>query len=184
VSGPVDYRCPRCGEVTHRDNWSMRWEGYCPHCHEWTGPPKGFTCPVCKRVSHNPHDIAEGYCGYCHDWTGEGVRESDAWDHPVRFRVWVDGELADETTIVLGTHDEHIEAIAARQAELCNSAEEAGQRYLVEVKFWDGEHVRWGTDTDGMVVPVEVGLMNLLDAIAARWDLPASEGQDGPRPPS
>lgn len=25
-----------------------------------------YTCPVCQKVSHNPHDEAERYCGRCH----------------------------------------------------------------------------------------------------------------------
>jgi len=25
-----------------------------------------YTCPVCKRTSHNPSDIRERYCGACH----------------------------------------------------------------------------------------------------------------------
>jgi hypothetical protein len=29
-----------------------------------------ITCPVCKRTSYNPSDVAEGYCGACHDFTG------------------------------------------------------------------------------------------------------------------
>lgn len=31
----------------------------------------GFTCPVCKRTSYHPEDVAEGYCGHCHKFTGE-----------------------------------------------------------------------------------------------------------------
>lgn len=29
-----------------------------------------FTCPRCRRTSHNINDVREGYCGYCYDWTG------------------------------------------------------------------------------------------------------------------
>ena len=39
-----------------------------------TKDAKSFTCPVCKRVSHNPNDLREGYCGACHDFTGERGR--------------------------------------------------------------------------------------------------------------
>lgn len=28
--------------------------------------PGSITCPVCKRVSYNPHDVRERYCGHCH----------------------------------------------------------------------------------------------------------------------
>jgi len=31
---------------------------------------QAFRCPVCDRVSYNPHDLAEGYCGACHAFTG------------------------------------------------------------------------------------------------------------------
>lgn len=30
-----------------------------------------FTCPRCRRISHNRFDAAEGYCGNCHDFTGD-----------------------------------------------------------------------------------------------------------------
>jgi hypothetical protein len=35
-----------------------------------------FTCPVCRRTSHNPNDESAGYCGYCHDFTGTPKYES------------------------------------------------------------------------------------------------------------
>jgi len=28
-----------------------------------------FTCPRCKKTSHNPKDERYGYCGFCHDYT-------------------------------------------------------------------------------------------------------------------
>lgn len=41
--------------------------GICDQCAEIE---RGFTCPRCRRTSHNPDDVREGYCGHCHDWTG------------------------------------------------------------------------------------------------------------------
>jgi hypothetical protein len=32
-----------------------------------------FTCPKCRRVSHNPNDERERYCGYCHEFIGEAM---------------------------------------------------------------------------------------------------------------
>jgi len=30
-----------------------------------------FTCPDCKAVSYNSHDIANSYCGNCHEFKGD-----------------------------------------------------------------------------------------------------------------
>lgn len=30
-----------------------------------------FTCPKCRKVSHNPDDVREKYCGACHLFFGE-----------------------------------------------------------------------------------------------------------------
>lgn len=30
--------------------------------------PQTFTCPKCKRTSHNPNDARERYCGACHEF--------------------------------------------------------------------------------------------------------------------
>jgi hypothetical protein len=90
--------------------------------------------------------------------------------HWVAFRVYVDGVMVDQHPVVLGTGDrDHVATIATRQADICKSAADAGSSWLVEVEFWDGEHVRWGTDAGGMVVPVEIGMAHLMDAIARRW---------------
>jgi hypothetical protein len=85
----------------------------------------------------------------------------------VDFRVYVGGALVDSVRITFDDDDtwgrmvEH----AARQADLCHAAGVRGVPWMVEVIFWDGEHVRWGTDVDGMVVPVEIGFSELLDVI-------------------
>ena len=40
--------------------------------------------------------------------------------------------------------------------------------WFIEVSFDDGEHVRFGTDRGGMVLPVEVGRERLVEALAKR----------------
>lgn len=91
----------------------------------------------------------------------------------VRFRIYVEGELVDEEKLVFTTEasdrDTAVASAAERQMNLAREADAAGRPYLVEIIFWDGEHVRWGTDVDGMVVPVEVGVETLAEAIATRW---------------
>lgn len=37
-----------------------------------------FTCPRCRRTSHNPNDVREGYCGACHDWTAADAHRAPA----------------------------------------------------------------------------------------------------------
>jgi hypothetical protein len=129
-----------------------------------------FTCPRCGRTSHNRVDAEQGYCGYCHDWT-----RPQAGTHPLRFRVWVDAELVDEAVSELDPERateamwEWLKALAERHAAIANAADETGSVYLIEVEWWDGERTRWGTDVDGMVVPVEVGLHDLAEAINRRW---------------
>lgn len=36
-----------------------------------------FTCPECRRTSHNPYDAAHGYCAACHAFTGRKCRRCD-----------------------------------------------------------------------------------------------------------
>lgn len=94
---------------------------------------------------------------------------------PVRFRVVVDGELVDEAVAGVDPAGpgealwDWLGHLAERHAELALAAEAGGLRYLIEVEWWDGERTRWGTDVDGMVVPLEVGLHELADAINRRW---------------
>lgn len=91
---------------------------------------------------------------------------------PVSFTVWVDGAVADteEVQFAPGSEDgAQVVDIAQRHAALAAEAEAKGSKYMVDVAFWDGEHVRWGTDVDGEVVPVEVGVTGLGEAIAKRF---------------
>jgi hypothetical protein len=83
------------------------------------------------------------------------------------FRIFIAGQLVDQTTIS-GLGDD-IGGLAVRHGELCEAANRAGRKYLVEVEFGDGEHVRWGTDVDGMVIPMEVGIDDLMRALMKRY---------------
>lgn len=129
-----------------------------------------FTCPRCHRTTYNPTDVEQGYCGGCHDWT-----RPKPGTLPVRFLVYVDAELREEAVASIDPSgpDEatwlFLQTLATHQGRVCAEAEARGSVYLVDVEFWDGEHVRWGTDADGMVIPLEVGLHDLAQAINARW---------------
>lgn len=122
-------------------------------------PTDSFTCPRCGRVSYNRDDIANGYCGACHDWTGSSAKR-------VRVRVHVAGELVDdvEFTIGVGTRD-LIGDLGARHGAAAQLAELVGKPYLVDIEFWDGEHVRFGTDADGMFWPVSVAFERLPEVL-------------------
>lgn len=82
------------------------------------------------------------------------------------FRFYIDGKLAGRDRV--GSGRSEVSLIAASHAALADDCETYGRKWMVEVVFSDGEHVRWGTDVDGMVVPVEVGLGELLQAVARR----------------
>ena len=90
------------------------------------------------------------------------------------FRVYVAGKLVDSDRTDM-RHMERIDGIAARQALLCSAAEDADRPWMVEVEFDDGEHLRWGTDPAGMVVPLEMGLDELHEALMRRL----AGGDDG-----
>ena len=92
----------------------------------------------------------------------------------VRFRIWVDGpNLIEDSMLALDLGDdaafEALAHMAEAHGEICGKADQAGLTYLVDVEFEDGEHVRWGTDVNGMVLPVGVGILELTDAITRRW---------------
>ncbi|HEY2791256.1 MAG TPA: hypothetical protein VGJ28_02805 [Micromonosporaceae bacterium] len=42
-----------------------------------------FTCPVCGRISQDPHDVKARYCGWCHWWTGDPAMASIRRDVPL-----------------------------------------------------------------------------------------------------
>jgi hypothetical protein len=87
-----------------------------------------------------------------------------------RVRLYIDGRLVDDVTVAAGRNaeDDAIPVIAALHGRRCQAAEAAGSTYMVEFIFDDGEHVRFGTDVDGMVVPAEVGLDRLAKAVVER----------------
>jgi hypothetical protein len=84
----------------------------------------------------------------------------------VRIRIYVAGLVADETTMPLGVGTRDlIGDLATQHAVIARQADQAGKRWLIEFRFPDGDHVRWGNDPDGMVEPIEVVNDRLLDAI-------------------
>ena len=86
------------------------------------------------------------------------------------FRFYIDGKVATSDSVTdPARRREQVGDIAATHGWLADECDERGRKWMVEVEFSDGEHVRWGTDVDGMVVPIEVGAAELLDAIARRW---------------
>jgi hypothetical protein len=93
---------------------------------------------------------------------------------PLRFRMWVDAELVADDVGIVNVDDpdslwDWVSRLAGKHAAMANFAEAEGARYLIEVEWWDGERTRWGTDVDGMVVPVEVGLHEIAERISERW---------------
>jgi hypothetical protein len=86
----------------------------------------------------------------------------------VRVRLFIAGAVVDEISfpVGVGTRD-LIGELGARHGELVAAHE--GAPYLVEFKFPDGDHVRFGTDAEGMVEPFPVALEHLTDAIARRY---------------
>ena len=121
--------------------------------------PRSFTCPRCGRTSHHPDDVRERYCGACHDWTGEPDRR----DSRLRLRLYVDGQLADETWLDVrdreqATIQSAITTLVYRAAT--DAADERGVPWLVEVHDPDehapAPYLRFGTDTRGMVAPLAV----------------------------
>jgi hypothetical protein len=83
-----------------------------------------------------------------------------------KFRIWVDGRLVDEGTVMVG-YEEAVDDIGLRQAEIASWAEAHDKSYMVEAEFSDGGQLRWGTDPNGMVEPMAMD--NLADAIRRRF---------------
>jgi hypothetical protein len=101
---------------------------------------------------------------------------SPADDPRLRFRVWTGGVLADEHWLDPDTTSPaEVDAASDRQAAIVARASREGVPWLVEI--YDpaaGAYTRWGTDTDGMVCPVEVDgadleatLVNVVNALYA-----------------
>jgi len=82
------------------------------------------------------------------------------------FRVYVAGEKIDERALDLSADPlammRDTSMIGNLQVAICQRAEDQGLTYLVEVEFPDGEHVRWGTDPLGMVMPMATAFETVL----------------------
>jgi hypothetical protein len=39
--------------------------------------PTSFTCPFCRAVSPNPHDVAQRYCVRCHVFVDDAIAKRD-----------------------------------------------------------------------------------------------------------
>jgi hypothetical protein len=92
----------------------------------------------------------------------------------VRIRIFVEGRIIDDSLLILGPAGlrDILGDLGAQHGELCRAAEATGRPYLVEFEFWDGEFVRWGTDTARIVEPIDMrdGLANLLAVLERRWE--------------
>lgn len=91
-----------------------------------------------------------------------------AFMNTARFSVWVNGELAHEQ--VLWDLDQ-LEALSEVQAQLCAEASNAGLAWMVEIRFNDGDHVRFGTDRAGMIEPLDLvnGVDSMMEILHRRW---------------
>jgi hypothetical protein len=88
-----------------------------------------------------------------------------------RIRIYVDGRIVDDTDVVLGVGARDlIGVLGARHGAIAQEAEKSGRRWMIEIVWPDGEHLRWGTDPDPMVLPLEVGLADLAARIADLYD--------------
>lgn len=92
----------------------------------------------------------------------------------LRARMWVDAKLVSDDVALVDFNNPDsvwpwVKDLAEKHGLSASAAECAGLRYLVEIEWWDGERTRFGTDVDGMVVPVEVGLHEMVERISERW---------------
>jgi hypothetical protein len=85
-----------------------------------------------------------------------------------RFRFWAGQRLVEDIRLRPDDDSAVLSAIGARHARWAGIADASGQVWFVEVAFDDGEHVRFGTDQGGMVLPVEVGRERLAEALEKR----------------
>jgi hypothetical protein len=85
----------------------------------------------------------------------------------VRIRLFIAGTLIDDQRVVLGAGArELIGELGAMHGEQVAAA--GAVPYMVEIVFPDGDHVRWGTDERGMVMPIPVD--DLAAALARHLD--------------
>lgn len=93
-------------------------------------------------------------------------------DPRLRFRIYIDATLADQTWIDASNPDAQriTTKLQHKHHRMARTAEQAGQAWLIEIYNPampdDQAYLRFGTDTAGMVAPTEVprawvGLDNL-----------------------
>lgn len=90
---------------------------------------------------------------------GEAVTSTGLDDPRIRFRVYIDQKLADETWVDASNPDVHalVDTISDRHVDLTLQAEADGKLWMIEMfdpaAPTDQAHSRWGTDPRGMVDP-------------------------------
>jgi len=81
-----------------------------------------FTCPLCGRTSHNPHDAAQKYCGHCHVFDDEVMAvytiTTNTKDYGQRFVVRVH-------RVIKGTTEPRADAEPLAVAETLEQARHA-----------------------------------------------------------
>lgn len=86
----------------------------------------------------------------------------------LRSRIWIDGELLVDQPVTLNG----VDWVGAEHAGLCAEAEREGRRWLIEISDPEGDHdglpLRFGSDTQGMVDPIQIDLDTLPDIAEAR----------------
>jgi hypothetical protein len=84
------------------------------------------------------------------------MADQEPYDARVRFRVWVDAELVDETWMDISNPEveEHMAALRERHFLITTEADLQDRPWLIE--WWDPDedrYQRFGTDAGGMVDP-------------------------------
>lgn len=80
----------------------------------------------------------------------------------VRIRILVEGKTVDDSRVMIGVGARDlIGVLGARHGDLAAAADRSGKAWMVEIVWPDGEHLRWGTDPDPMVLPLEMGVREL-----------------------
>jgi hypothetical protein len=90
----------------------------------------------------------------------------------VRIRVHVAGVLVDDQVFdALGGADV-VEHLATAHGAAVHLADVAGDRWVIDFEFWDGQHVRFGTDPSAMVLPLPMALTALMEHLSAIPETP------------
>lgn len=89
----------------------------------------------------------------------------------VTIRMLVAGVVVDEVAVPLGVGTRDlIGVLGASHGAIAQQAYERGQTWMIEIVWPDGEHLRWGTDPDPMVLPVEVAMERLARLLMERYE--------------